>query len=77
MENTIDDFEPPMPPPTPEEIKAYREAAMNCAFPKGWVWDEEKISYAPPFPPPDAKYPYLWNEETLAWDPFPGYPRDE
>jgi hypothetical protein len=60
-----------------EELQALRDAAMNCAFPKGWVWDEEKISYVPPFPPPDEKYPYLWNEETLAWDPFPGYPRDE
>jgi hypothetical protein len=77
MENTIDDFESPVPPPTAEELQALRDGAMNCEFPKGWVWDEEKISYVPPFPPPDDKYPYLWNEDTLAWDPFPGYPRDE
>jgi hypothetical protein len=62
--------------PTPEELKQMRDAAFNGTVTKGWVWNEEKMSYIPPFPPPDEKYPYLWNEDTLAWDPFPGYPRD-
>jgi hypothetical protein len=65
---------------TPEEIAAaraiQREAAFNGTITKGWVWNEEKISYVPPFPPPDTTYPYLWNEETESWDAFPGYPRD-
>lgn len=60
-----------------EELKKFRDAVFNGNVTKGWIWDEEKISYVPPFPPPDNKYPYLWNEETLMWDPFPGYPRDE
>jgi hypothetical protein len=65
---------------TEEEIAAaravQRENAFNGTITKGWVWDEEKISYVPPFPPPDTTYPYLWNEETESWDPFPDYPRD-
>jgi hypothetical protein len=77
METEFDNIETPMSPPTAEELQAFRAAAMDFKFPKGWVWDEEKISYVPPFPPPDDKYPYLWNEDTLAWYPFPGYPRDE
>lgn len=77
MDNQLDESGTPIALPTPEEIKAYRDAAFNGIVTKGWVWDEEKISYVPPFPPPDNKYPYLWNEDTLAWDPFPGYPRDE
>jgi hypothetical protein len=77
MDNQLDEFGTPIVPPTPEEIKAYRDSVFNGIVTKGWVWDEEKISYVPPFPPPDNKYPYLWNEDTLAWDPFPGYPRDE
>jgi hypothetical protein len=77
MDNQLDEFGAPIAPPTPEEIKAYRDSVFNGIVTKGWVWDEEKISYVPPFPPPDNKYPYLWNEDTLAWDPFPGYPRDE
>ena len=77
MDNQLDEFGTPIAPPTPEEIKAYRDSMFNGIVTKGWVWDEEKISYVPPFPPPDNKYPYLWNEDTLAWDPFPGYPRDE
>ena len=65
---------------TEEEIAAaravQRENAFNGTITKGWVWNEEKISYVPPFPPPDTTYPYLWNEETESWDPFPDYPRD-
>jgi hypothetical protein len=63
--------------PTSEELKQMRDAAFNVTAPKSWVWNEEKMSYVPPFPPPDEEYPYLWNEGTLAWDPFPGYPREE
>lgn len=54
-----------------------RDNAFNGVVIKGWVWSEEAISYVPPFPPPDNRYPYLWNEETLTWDEFPGYPRDD
>jgi hypothetical protein len=65
---------------TEEEIAAaraiQRENAFNGTITKGWVWNEEKISYVPPFPPPDTIYPYLWNEETESWDPFPDYPRE-
>lgn len=63
-------------PETPEQFKARRDAAFNGTVTKGWVWNEEAVSYVPPFPPPDNIYPYLWNEETLQWDPFPDYPRD-
>ena len=77
MQNEADDLGVPIAPPTQEELQQLRDAAFNGTITKGWVWDEEKVSYVPPFPPPDNKYPYLWNEETLLWDPFPGYPRDE
>lgn len=63
-------------PETPEQFKARRDAVFNGKVIKGWVWNEKEVSYVPPFPPPDNTYPYLWNEETLQWDPFPGYPRD-
>ena len=77
MDEQLDEFGVPiLPPLTPEEVKALRDAAFNGKITKGWVWSEEAISYVPPFPPPDSKYPYLWNEETLVWEPFPGYPRD-
>jgi hypothetical protein len=66
---------------TEEEIAAeraiQRENAFNGTITKGWVWNEEAISYVPPFAPPDNTYPYLWNEETESWDEFPGYPRDD
>ena len=65
---------------TKEESASARAIQRNDAFngptTKGFVWNEEKISYVPPFPPPDSKYPYVWNEETESWDEFPGYPRD-
>ena len=63
-------------PLTPEELKIMRDNAFNGKITKGWVWNEEQMSYVPPFPPPDNKYPYLWNEETESWDEFPGYPRE-
>jgi hypothetical protein len=66
---------------TEEEIAAaraiQRKAAFNGTITKGWVWNEDKISYVPPIDPPDNKYPYLWSEETESWYPFPGYPRDD
>jgi hypothetical protein len=66
---------------TEEEIAAaraiQRENAFNGTITKGWVWNEEKISYVPPIDPPDNIYPYLWNEETESWYPFPGYPRED
>jgi hypothetical protein len=63
-------------PLTPEELKVFRDNAFNGKITKGWIWNEEKMSYVPPIDPPDNKYPYLWNEETESWDPFPGYPRN-
>jgi hypothetical protein len=69
----IDEIE--IVPATPEELKILRDAAFNGKVTKGWVWNEEKMSYVPPFGPPDNIYPYLWNEETESWDEFPGYPR--
>ena len=63
-------------PPTAEQLLELRNNAFNGKVTKGWIWNEEKISYVPPIDPPDDKYPYLWNEETESWDPFPGYPRD-
>lgn len=59
---------------TEEQIKEMRDAAFNGPVTAGFVWNEEKMAYVPPFPPPDDVNPYLWNETTLAWDPFPGYP---
>ena len=75
--NNIDNTEQELPPLTPEEIKQMRDNAFYGTVTKGWVWNEEKMSYVPPFPPPDNIYPYLWNEETENWDPFPDYPRDD
>lgn len=63
-------------PMTPEELKVFRDITFNGKITKGWIWNEEKISYVPPIDPPDNIYPYLWNEETESWDPFPDYPRD-
>jgi hypothetical protein len=71
MIDDVQDF-----PLTAEELKVIRDNAFNGKVTKGWVWNEELMSYVPPFPPPDNKYPYLWNEETESWDEFPGYPRD-
>jgi hypothetical protein len=64
-------------PPTPEELKVFRDNAFNGKITKGWIWNEEKMSYVPPINPPDNIYPYLWNEETESWDPFPDYPRGQ
>jgi hypothetical protein len=77
----MDDMNIEGPELSPEEIEALRtqmrDDAFNGTITKGWVWNEEAASYIPPFPPPDNKYPYLWNEGTLTWDHFPGYPRDD
>ena len=73
----MEEIEIQLSPEEEAQLRAIqREAAFNGTITKGWVWNEEKISYVPPFPPPDNKYPYLWNEETENWDPFPDYPRD-
>jgi hypothetical protein len=77
MENTVEE----LVNMSEEEAAAaalaiYRDVAFNGTVIKGWVWNEEKIAYVPPIDPPDTTYPYLWNEETESWDPFPGYPRD-
>lgn len=63
-------------PPSVEEIKEYRDSALNATHPTSWVWNEEKVSWVAPIDPPTDGFPYLWNEEAESWDPFPGYPRD-
>lgn len=64
---------------SPEELeeirKQIRENAFNGKKIKGWIWNEEKISYVPPIDPPDNR-PYLWNEDTESWDLFPDYSED-
>jgi hypothetical protein len=73
----VDELEPELTPEETAELHAIqREAAFNGTITKGWVWNEEQISYVPPINPPDTIYPYIWNEDTESWDPFPGYPRD-
>ena len=73
----VDELEPELTPEETAELRAIqREAAFNGTITKGWVWNEEQISYVPPIAPPDAIYPYIWNEDTESWDPFPDYPRD-
>jgi len=65
-----------LPPPTPEQIAEARENAVNADHPASWVWNEELISYISPVAPPDDGFPYLWNEDTTSWIPFPNYPRN-
>jgi hypothetical protein len=64
------------PTPTPEQIAQVRENALDAAHPISWVWNEELVSYTPPVSPPDDGFPYLWNEDTTSWIPFPNYPRN-
>jgi len=61
--------------PTPEQITEARESSFNATHPSSWVWDETKISWVAPNAPPTDGFPYLWDEATTNWIPFPTYPR--
>ncbi len=63
-------------PPTFEEIAEMRENAYNAEHPATWIWNEEAISWVAPVDPPNDGFPYIWDEATTGWIPFPGYPRD-
>jgi hypothetical protein len=63
-------------PLTAEEIKEQRDNALNATHPASWVWNEELVSWVAPIDPPTDGFPYLWNDETESWDPFPDYPRE-
>lgn len=63
-------------PPTAEEIAQARENAYNADHPASWTWNEEAVSWVAPVAPPTDGFPYLWDETTNGWIPFPGYPRD-
>jgi hypothetical protein len=62
-------------PPTAEEIAQARENAFNANHSASWVWDETAVSYVAPSAPPSDGYPYLWDETTTSWVPFPDYLR--
>ena len=64
-----------MPAPTTEEIAQARENAFNAKRPASWIWNEELVSYVAPVAVPNDGYPYLWDDATTSWIPFPDYPR--
>jgi hypothetical protein len=53
-----------------------RENAYNAEHPSAWIWNEEAVSWVAPVDPPNDGFPYIWDETTNGWIPFPGYPRD-
>jgi hypothetical protein len=63
-------------PPTAEEIAQARENAINADRPASWIWDEAATTYVAPVAPPTDGFPYLWDEVTTSWVPFPDYPRE-
>ena len=63
-------------PPTAEEIAQARENAFNAERPASWTWDEVSTTYVAPVAPPTDGFPYLWDEATTSWVPFPDYPRE-
>jgi hypothetical protein len=63
-------------PPTAEEIAEIRENAYNADHPATWIWNEAAVSWVAPVDPPNDGFPYIWDETTNSWIPFPGYPRD-
>lgn len=63
------------PAPTAEEIAQARENAFNAERPASWVWNEAAVSYVAPVAIPSDGYPYLWDETTTNWVPFPDFPR--
>lgn len=62
-------------PPTPEQIAEARENAYNAQHYASWVWSEEAVSWVAPVNAPTDGLPYLWDENTTSWVPFPDYPR--
>ena len=64
------------PAPTAEEIAHARENAFNATHPASWTWNEEAVSYVAPVAIPTDGYPYLWDEASTTWVPFPDYPRE-
>jgi hypothetical protein len=65
-----------MPAPTQEQIAEARENAFNAEHPASWTWDEELVTYVAPVAPPTDGFPYLWDEASTSWRPFPDYPRE-
>ena len=59
------------------EQQIFRDAMYAATRPSSWVWDESIFSWKAPIDPPNDGYPYLWDEDQLAWIPFPDYPRDD
>ena len=58
------------------QIAEARENAFNATHPASWTWDEELVTYVAPVSIPTDGYPYLWDEATTNWVPFPDYPRE-
>jgi hypothetical protein len=65
-----------VPAPTAEQIAEARENAFNAEHPASWTWDEELVTYVAPVAPPTDGFPYLWDEASTSWTPFPDYPRE-
>jgi hypothetical protein len=63
-------------PPTAEELAQMREDAYNATHPASWVWSEEATSWVAPVAQPTDGFPYLWDESSGNWIPFPDYPRN-
>ena len=62
--------------PTPEQIAQALENARNATHPASWVWSEEVGYWVAPIAQPNDGLPYLWDETTGNWMPFPDYPRN-
>ena len=67
---------PELAPSTPEQIAEALENARNATHPSSWVWSESTGYWIPPIAKPTDGFPYLWDEATINWTPFPDYPRD-
>ena len=63
-------------PPTAEQLAQAREDAYNATHPASWVGSEEAISWVAPIAQPTDGFPYLWDESSGSWIPFPDYPRN-
>ena len=65
-----------IPEPTVEQLAQARENAFNALHPASWTWDESATAYVAPIAVPTDGYPYIWDETTTNWVPFPDYPRE-
>lgn len=63
-------------PATPEQLAQARENAYNATHPSSWTWSEEAVSWIAPIAQPTDGLPYLWDESSNNWTPFPEYPRN-